>query len=136
MSPTGIVVQSVKTMSNEPCPGCGHVHSVPFSETVRALASRILESSSAEEKHSLMLELADSYAEEVDWTDLSLPEELHSLTEEHMKLKADSYAASMRLGRFLVRLVAAFESHRKNGEPSEMRSAPFPSAVKTNVGPN
>ena len=110
-------------------------HGVPFSDTVRALTKKIFESSNSDEKHQLMLELADSYSEDADWTDLSLPEELHKYAEESMKLKADSYAASMRLGRLLVRLVSAFEAHRRSESP-EFKSPSFAASAKPDVGPN
>lgn len=122
-------------MANEPCPGCGHHHDSPFSEEMRALAGRIEQSKNPEERHALMTEMADLYAESGDWTDINLPEELHGMLEDHMRAKAESFGASLRLSRLLVRMIASFERHVK-GDATELKVVTRMSATKSDAGPN
>jgi hypothetical protein len=77
-------------------------------------------STNVEERHELLTELSDLYADYGDWTDSSLPEELHSLVEQHMRAKAKALSASLRLGRFLLKSATAFE-RRAQAANTELR---------------
>ena len=106
-------------MPDEHCPGCGMSHSQPFDNDVFGLARRILSSKSVEERQALLCELADLYIDRVDWTDLSLPEELHVMVEDHLRAKTDVAGTSSRLGRLLLRLVGAYDQHARSDIQSE-----------------
>lgn len=94
-------------------------HSQPFDNDVFGLARRILSSKSVEERQALLSELADLYIDRVDWTDLSLPEELHVMVEDHLRAKTDVAGTSSRLGRLLLRLVGAYDQHARGDVRSE-----------------
>lgn len=98
-------------MANDPCPGCGHVHAAPFSAAFQALAARLDTITTPEERTAFLAELADLFANEADWSDETLPEELHTLVEDYLQLKAETAAASFRLGRYLLRFHGAYQRH-------------------------
>ena len=104
--------------TNDKCPHCGEDHEAPFSNEVVSLARRIFELPSGPERAQLVMELAEKYAEESDWSNLNLPEELHTLMEDYVQAKAHLSGTSFRLGRFLLRGIGAFLEHAHPPEKS------------------
>jgi len=84
----------------------------PFTDEVRSLALRIFQLEPGEERNTLVMELADLYASQGDWSDLGIPEDLHSLMEEYLQTKAETGSAAFRLGRFVLRAVGAWEQRQ------------------------
>jgi hypothetical protein len=119
-------------MANDPCPGCGHVHEAPFSVEIRDIAAQLDAATQADERAALMIELADLYASDFDWTDDNLPEEMHGAVEDYLQLKAETSASAFRLGRLLMRLIGAYQRHIE-GESSDPVRSP---RTKKGVQPN
>ncbi len=122
-------------MTVELCPHCGVEHDAPFSADVLALARRILRLEPSEERAQLLMELADQYTNAFDSTDLSLPEDLHAMAEAHLDAKAQAASVALRLGRFLLRAVGTYDSHREAGE-EEMPDLTKTTDAKKDAGLN
>jgi hypothetical protein len=120
-------------MTAEICPSCGIAHANPFSDDVLALARRVLQHDSGEERNTLILELADLYVQESDVGDLSVPEDLHVFVEDCLQAETQVTSANLRLGRFLLRAVEAFNNHQQGIN----EDLPDPTAKSEKVtGPN
>lgn len=119
-------------MADEPCPGCGHVHEAPFSAEIRALAARLEATVDPDVRNTLMVELADQFANELDWTDDSLPEEMHATVEDYLQLKAETSASAFRLGRLLMRLIGAYQRHVDGETTPATRTSPPKKGVQPN----
>jgi hypothetical protein len=120
-------------MSTKVCPSCGEEHESPFHPDVLSLARKINQLEAGEERNALMMELADLHADEGDWSDLAIPEDLHALMETYLQARLEASAAGFRLSRLLLRAVGAYDHHQSL---TEERNPSEPPDVKKTAGLN
>lgn len=106
--------------SDDPCPGCGNYHDVPFSPELLDLYQRFRAAETKEEREMLAMQIADSFLSgEYDNTDFSAYEEYHSFFTEYEKAQLEMKHAALKAARVAVHIID--EYHNAHGVPEAVQ---------------
>lgn len=89
------------------CDECGQAHDGPFTPELLDLFNRVGTTGDSHERQLLLVELAETFAGNLDQTDLGTPEGIHQLVTNAFSAVRRSEQAWLVLGREIARVIAA-----------------------------
>ena len=105
-------------MADKPCSNCGNVHEYPFSPEVMDQYLSFTHAATAEKRTVAAMQLAESFYDNHDLTDMNASEGYHDFFEKYEQARLDYQQASLKLSRLAVRIIE--EYHKQHDFPVDV----------------